>query len=87
MSEYDPLILLNGKFSTLIINDLLDELHGSNFFTKLDLCLGNHQIRIKDIDIPKKKVYTHEGHFDFLVTPFGLYTTLSTFYNLLNNIS
>ena len=38
---------------THIIDDIFDELHGSNFFTKLDLHLGDHQFHKKEVDIPK----------------------------------
>ena len=41
------------KFPILIIDELLDELQGGVYFTKLDICLGYHYITMKEEYIPK----------------------------------
>ena len=58
---------------------IIEELHGSCNFTKLDLRSEYHQILMKPEGIEMTTFITHDGHYEYLVMPFSLITAPSTF--------
>lgn len=69
-----------------MVDDMLDELHGSTFFTKLDPHSRISPSTDAPSDIPKPAFRTHNGHYKYLVMPFGLCNAPSTFQALMNDI-
>jgi hypothetical protein len=79
-------ITVNNRCTIPRIDDLLDAVAGSLYFTSLDLTLGYHQMFISEEDRPKTAFRTPFGHFQFKVLIEGLTNAPATFQTVMNSI-
>ncbi|GKF19408.1 putative reverse transcriptase domain-containing protein [Tanacetum coccineum] len=84
--ELNKLIAKN-RYPFPRIDDLFDQLQGSQFLLKIDLRSIYHQLRVHEDDIPKTVFRTRYGHFEFTVMPFGLINAPVVFMDLMNQVS
>ena len=68
------------------IDDLLNQLKGAKLFSKINLKSGYHQVPIKQTNVWNNSFKSKEGLFEWLVLPFGLTNSPTTFMILMDDI-
>ncbi|GJX25253.1 putative reverse transcriptase domain-containing protein [Tanacetum coccineum] len=79
-------LTIKNRYPLLRIDDLFDQLQGSQYFSKIDLRSGYHQLRVHEDNISKTAFRTRYGYFKFVVMPFGLTNASAVFMDLMNRV-
>ena len=77
---------INNKYPLPRIDELMDQLHGSSVFSKIDLRSGYHQILVKGYDVQKTTFWSRYGRYEYVVMPFGVTNGPTMFMDYMNRI-
>nr|GEW87678.1 putative reverse transcriptase domain-containing protein [Tanacetum cinerariifolium] len=79
-------LTVKNRYPLPRIDDLFDQLQGSSVYSKIDLRLGYHQLRVREENVPKTTFKTRYGHYKLQVMPFGLTNAPAVFMDLMNRV-
>ena len=79
-------VTIKNRYPLSRIDDLFDQLRGARVYSKIDLRIGYHRLRVRETDIPKTALRTRYGHFEFTMMPFGLTNAPAAFMNLMHRV-
>jgi hypothetical protein len=70
-------VTIKNKYPLPRIDDLLNQLRRVCVFSKINLRLGCHQVKVQECDIPKATFVWSYGLYEFTVMSFGLINALA----------
>ena len=79
-------VTIKNRYPLLRIDDLFDQLRGARVYSKIDLYTSYHQLRVREVEIPKIAFRMRYGHFEFTVMPFGLMNAPAEFMDLMHMV-
>ena len=79
-------VTVKNRYPLLRIDDFFDQLRGARVYSKIDLRTSYHQLRVREVDIPKTTFRTWYWNFEFTVMPFGLKSAPTTFMDLMHKV-
>ena len=79
-------VTIKNRYPLPRIENLFDQLRGAQVYSKIDLRIGYHQLRVREIYIPKTTFRTRYGNFEFTVMPFGLTNAPAAFMDLMHRV-
>ncbi|GJU64521.1 putative reverse transcriptase domain-containing protein [Tanacetum coccineum] len=79
-------LTVKNRYPLPRIDEIFDQLQGLQFFSKIDLRSGYHQLRVHEDEIPNIVFRTRYGHFEFTVMPIGLTNAPAVFIDLMNRV-
>ena len=77
---------VKNRYPLPLASNIISKLQSAKYFTKLDVCWGYNNVRIKDGDEWKAAFATNRGLFEPNVMYFGLTNSPATFQALMNSI-
>jgi hypothetical protein len=79
-------VTIKNKYLLPRIDDLFNQLCGACVFSKIDLRLGYHQLKIRECDIPKTTFVSRYGLYEYTVMSFGLTNAPTYFMYVMNKV-
>jgi len=79
-------VTIKNRYPLSLISELVSQLCGAKYFTKLDVQWGFNNVRIKPGDEWKMAFCTNRGLFEPLMMFFGMTNSPTTFQTMMNDI-